>query len=87
MIYTIQMKFRGGHTSKTEVINLVVDVVNLIMLSKIGIPRLKSKVQRNLSFVRTLYSFIWRFCGWYLFQFLLGKISMSKNNHQVRRMY
>ena len=55
MIHTIQMKFRGGHTSKTEVVNLVSDVVNLIMLSKIGIPRLKSKVQRKLSFVRTLY--------------------------------
>ena len=55
MIYTIQMKFRGGHTSKTEVINLVVDVVNLIMLSTIGNPRLKSKVQRKLSFVRKLY--------------------------------
>ena len=55
MIHTRQMKFRGGHTSKTEVINLVVDVVNLIMLSKIGIPRLKSKVQRKLPFVRKLY--------------------------------
>ena len=35
MIHTIQMKFRGGHTSKTEVVNLVSDVVNLIILSKI----------------------------------------------------
>ena len=83
MIHTIQMKFRGGHTSKTEVVNLVSDVVNLIMLSKIHwYSTVKKQLKCNVSYLLYVSNMAPIF-GWRLFQFLLGKISMSKNNHQV----